>query len=73
MLFCGFLSGAGVKQYTSTFWTTTQQPDMIQQATLPHLKEGSQGFHLSPKTAIIISDFIDKTTKRHLYWNAPRT
>ena len=48
----GFLSGAGVYQWSSTFWPAPQPFARVQRPTLPHLKEGSQDFHLSSKTAI---------------------
>ena len=70
--YCFYLSWPGVEQGSSTFWAAIHQPDIIHQSAIPHLKEGIQGFHLSPKTAIVASDFVDKMTRRHLYWFAPR-
>ena len=71
--YCFYLSWPGVEQGSSTFWAAIHQPDIIHQSAIPYLKEGIQGFHLSPKTAIVVSDFVDKMAKRHLYWFAPRT
>ena len=65
--YCFYLSWPGVEQGSSTFWAAIHQPDIIHQSAIPHLKEGIQGFHLSPKTAIVASDFVDKMTRRHLY------
>ena len=48
VLFCGFLSGAGVKQISSTFWAATHSPLLAEQATIPHMKEDSQSFHINP-------------------------
>ena len=62
MLFCGFLSGAGLLQVTSTFWDGTQSFLGGQQAATPHLKEDVHGFHMSSKTAVVISDFHESLT-----------
>ena len=59
MLFFGFLSGAGLNQVTSTFWPTPQSFATVQQAIIPNLKEGIQGFHINPKTAIVVGDFLE--------------
>ena len=48
MLFCCFLSGAGLNQVTSTFWDGTQSLLGGEQATILHLKEDSQGFKMIP-------------------------
>ena len=66
MLFCGFLGGAGLNQVTSTFWEDTQSIPGGEQGTIPYLKEGSQGFHVNPKIAIVVSYIIDKLTLYHL-------
>ena len=65
--YCFALSCSGVDQHASSFWIVSQSPLGGEQATIPHLKERSQGFHLSPKTTIVVSDFVDKMAKRHLY------
>ena len=59
MLFCGFLSGAGVYQWSSTFWDGTQSLLGGEQDMIPHLKKGSQGFNMNPKTSIVVSDFLE--------------
>ena len=40
---------------------------------LPYLiwKRGVRAFIWAKNTAIVVSDFNDKITRRHLYWNAP--
>ena len=65
--YCFALSCPGVDQHASSFWIVSQSPLGGEQSTIPHLKERSQGFHLSPKTTIVVSDFVDKMAKRHLY------
>ena len=54
MLFCGFLSGPGLNQVTSTFWSVTQSLLGGEQATIPHLKEDSQGFRVTPISEIFL-------------------
>ena len=50
MLFCGFLSWAGLIQGTSIFWTVTHSLFLAQQATLPHIEEDIHSFHMTPNT-----------------------
>ena len=54
MLFCDFLSGAGLMQGTSTFWVVTQPLLRAERATIPNLKEERQGFHMSPIAEIFL-------------------
>ena len=56
MLFCGFLSGPGLNQVTSTFWSVTQSLHGGEQATIPHMEEDSQSFHMIPNAQIFISE-----------------
>ena len=60
MLFCGFLSGAGLNQVASTVWDGTKSFPGGEQSSIPHLKEEIQGFHMNPKTALVIGDFWSK-------------
>ena len=48
MLFCGFLSGAGLNQVASTFLDVTQSLFGGGHAIVPHLEEEIQGFHMNP-------------------------
>ena len=68
MLFCGFLSAAGLYQVTSTFWDGTQSLPGGEQAAIPHLKGHIQSFHLTPLTEIFISE---KVQFRALYTSKP--
>ena len=43
-----FLSGSGLNHVTSTFWDGAQPLLGADQATIPHMKEDSQIFHLTP-------------------------
>ena len=54
MLFCGFLSVAGLNQVTSTFWDDTKSLLGGEQAIIPHLKEEIQDFHMAPKISMQI-------------------
>ena len=56
MLFCGFLSGPGLNQVTSTFWSVTQSLHGGEHATIPHMEEDSQSFHMIPNAQIFISE-----------------
>ena len=73
MLFCGFLSGAGLNQVISKFWDGTQSFLGGEQAAIPHLKEHIQGFHMNPNAIIFISKIglfrVNYTSKP----GAPRT
>ena len=62
MLFFGFLSGAGLNQVASTFRDGTQSFPGGDQSSIPHLKEEIQGFHMNPKTALVIGDFLEQIT-----------
>ena len=62
MVICGSLSGAGLNQVSSTFLDGTQSLLGGEQPIIPHLKEETQGFHMNPKTEIIISDFLELKT-----------
>ena len=66
MLFCGSLGGAGLNQVTSTFWDGTKSFLGDEQATIPHLKDWIQGFHMHPKTTIVIIHFVELKTWSHL-------
>ena len=46
-----FWSGSGLNHMTSTFLDGAQPLLGAGQATIPHMKEDSQGFHMNPKTA----------------------
>ena len=59
MLFLGFLSGTGLNHVTSTFLLAPHPFARVQQATIPLLKEGILGFHKNPKTAIVVSEFLE--------------
>ena len=48
MLFYGYLSWAGLTQVISIFWDGTHLFPGGDEATIPHLKEGIQGFHMTP-------------------------
>ena len=56
MLFWGFLSGSGLNQVTSTFWSVTQSLHGGEQATIPHMEEDSQSFHMMLNAQIFISE-----------------
>ena len=60
------MSRAGVKQIRTTFWVVTQPFLTAQRAIIPHFEEESQGFNMNPNTAILVSDFLDKITRRHI-------
>ena len=47
---------------SSTFWVAKQLLLMADMSTIPHLKGDIQGFHVSPKAAIVISDFLESMT-----------
>ena len=57
---------------TSTFWDGTQSFSGVEKAIIPHMKEDIQGLHMSPNTAIVVSNFIEIIANPHLYWIAPR-
>ena len=57
---------------TSSFWNGTQSSPGGEKAIIPHMKEGIQGFHISPNTAIVVCNFIEIIANPHLYWIAPR-
>ena len=61
MLFCDFLSGAGLMQGTSTFWVVTQPLPRAERATIPNLKEERLGFHMSPIAEIFIGEIALKS------------
>ena len=71
MLFCGFLSGAGLRQVTSTVWPAPLSFVKVDLAIIPHLIEGIQGLHMSPKTALVISTFLKQKTVYHVKSIAP--
>ena len=54
MLFCGFLSGSGLNHVTSTFLDGTQPLLGADQATIPHMKEDSESFHMTPIAQIFL-------------------
>ena len=56
VLFCDFLSGAGLMQGTSTFWVVTQPLPRAERATIPNLKEERRGFYMSPNAEIFIGE-----------------
>ena len=72
MFFCGFLSCASLYQMTSSFWNGTQSFPGGEKAIIPHMKEGIQGFHISPNTAIVVCNLIEIIASPHLKWIAPR-
>ena len=45
-----------------TFWAATQALLIAYRATIPHMKGDIQGFHMSPKTAMVTSDFPESRT-----------
>ena len=57
---------------TSTFWDGTQSFSGVEKAIIPHMKEGIQGFHISPNTAIVVCNFIEIIASPYLKWIAPR-
>ena len=59
VLFSCSLSRASLNQVTFTFWDGTQSFPGGQKATIPHIKEEIQGYHMNQKTAIVISDFLE--------------
>ena len=72
MLFCGSVDGSGLNQVTSTFWDGTKSFLGGEQATIPHFKDDIQGFHMHPKPAIVISDFLEFKAESHLCHFPPR-
>ena len=58
---------AHLNQVTSTFWDGTQSFLGGEQATIPHLKEETQGFHMNQKTEIVIIDFLESKAESHLW------
>ena len=73
MLFCGFLSGAGVYQWSSTFWDGTQSLVEGDHATIPHLKEDSHSFHMTPNAKIFITKIGLLQANSHSNPAKPRT
>ena len=73
MLFCGFLSGPGLNQVTSTFWSVTQSLHGGEQATIPHMEEDSQSFHMIPNAQIFISEITLIRANYTFICVAPRT
>ena len=57
---------------TSSFWNGTQSFPGGEKAIIPHMKEGIQGFHISPNTAIVVCNFIEIIASPYLKWIAPR-
>ena len=47
--YCFARSCSGVDQHASSFWIVSQSPLGGEQATIPHLKEGSLSFHVRTK------------------------
>ena len=62
MLFFEFLSVLAAQPSASTFWNRSKLVLGGQQAAIPHLREDIQGFHMNPKTAMVISDFPESRT-----------
>ena len=62
MLFCGFLSCAGLMQVTSTFWAATQPLLRAERATIPNLEEERQGFPMNPIAEIFLGKIALKTS-----------
>ena len=72
MLFCGSVGGSGLYQVTPTFWDGVKSFLGGEQATIPHFKDDIQGFHMHPKPAIVISDFLEVKAESHLCHFPPR-
>ena len=49
-----FLSRPGVYQWSSIFWDATQLFPIAERAIIPHLKEDSQYFHMTPVAWIFL-------------------
>ena len=48
------LSDSGLNHVTSTFWDGAQPLLGADQATIPHMKEDSQSFHMTPIAQIFL-------------------
>ena len=73
MLFCGFLSDSGLNHVTSTFWDGAQPLLGADQATIPHMKEDNQSFHMTPNAQIFISEITLIKANYTFKGVAPRT
>ena len=71
MLFCGFLSGAGLMQVISTFWATTQPLPRAEIPTIPQMKEKIQGFHMTPIASILFGEIGLLRAKSHFKCGPP--
>ena len=49
-----FWSCASLMQVTSIFWAAAQPLPRAERATIPHMKEEMQGFHMSPIAEILV-------------------
>ena len=61
-----FVRGCGTG--TSTFWVVTQPLPRAELATIPPMKEEMQGFHMTPRNKIFISEI---SLLNHLYTFKP--
>ena len=71
--YCFCLSCACLNQVTSTFWSVTQSLHGGEQATIPHMEEDSQSFHMIPNAQIFISEITLIRANYTFICVAPRT
>ena len=82
MLFFGFLSGSGVRQWTSTFWPAPHPFARVQQGIIPQIKGDIQAFHLSAKNSNSCyrfywyksqpSSLLNRPSYLHIFCSYPR-
>jgi len=62
----------GVCRYASSFWSVTQSFLWAHQATIPHMKEDSNTFHMTPIIIILISKIVIFQCQSPYKSNSPR-
>ena len=60
-------------QVTSTFWAATQPLPRAERATIPHMKEEMQGFHMNPISKMFFGEIALFLALSQSKGAAPRT